>query len=154
LTLIVEVNLLSSDYREELENVLEYPVRVNMIKMLLTASILDSITDLIYQMIEKNIGAAIVVEGDEPVGILTQKDVLEKVVRPRKNLDQTLAGDIMSKPLIKIEFDRPIREALELMHKHNIRRLAVMKNKDLVGLVTERGMLEVISARAGKHVLV
>ena len=44
----------------------------------------------------------------------------------------------MSKPLISTEHDRPIKEAIELMRKHNIRRLAVTANGALVDLVTER----------------
>jgi len=79
-----------------------------------------------------------VVEKGSPVGIITEKDVLERVILEDKNVYTTTAKDVMSKPLISIERDRPIKEAIELMRKHNIRRLAVTANGALVGLVTER----------------
>jgi len=94
-------------------------------------------------MIKDNIGAVVVVEKGRPVGIITEKDLLEKVIKPLKDMDLTLAGDTMSKPLITIESDRPMKEALELMRKHNIRRLVVTKEGALLGLVTERRFLEV-----------
>ena len=55
-----------------------------------------------------------------------------------KNVYTTRANDVMSKPLISIESDRSVREAMELMRKHNIRRLAVTTNGTIAGLVTER----------------
>jgi CBS domain-containing protein len=109
----------------------------------ITVSTSDSATTLVQKMIKDNIGAVVVTDEGRPVGIITEKDLLEKVIKPLKDMDQTLAGDIMSKPLITIESDRPMKEALELMRKHNIRRLVVTKEGALFGLVTERRFLEV-----------
>ena len=53
----------------------------------------------------------------------------------------------MSKPLITIEADRTIKEALDLMRRHNIRRLVVTEDGDLLGLATERRLLEVAHGR-------
>ena len=109
----------------------------------IAVSMSDSATTLVEKMIKDNIGAVVVVEKGRPVGIITEKDLLEKVIKPLKDMDLTLAGDMMSKPLITIESDRPMKEALELMRKHNIRRLVVTKEGTLLGLVTERRFLEV-----------
>ena len=106
-----------------------------------TASPSTPLTSLIYDMVNNDIGAVIVIEKGKPVGIITEKDVLEKVIAKNKNIYETTADEIMSKPLISIESDHRIKEALELMRKHQIRRLAVIEKDVLIGIVTERRLL-------------
>ena len=55
-----------------------------------------------------------------------------------KSLYETKARDIMSTPLVTIEADCPMKQALEVLRKHNIRRLAVTEGGVLVGIITER----------------
>ena len=96
---------------------------------------------LMFRMVDNDIGAVIVVDKGKPVGIITEKDVLERVIMRNKHVYKTKANEIMSTPLISIEINRPIKEALKLMHRHKIRRLAVIENEMLAGLVTERRLL-------------
>jgi CBS domain-containing protein len=103
-----------------------------------TASPSEFISNVLGNMVIKDIGAVIVVEKERPVGIITEKDVLERVIMQNKNVYSTMAKDVMSKPVVTIEDSHTIKEAIELMRKHNIRRLAVTMNGVLVGLVTER----------------
>ena len=102
----------------------------------------DPVSKVVKLMVRENVGAVIVIGMALPIGVITEKDVLSRVVRTGKDLDQTLAMDVMSKPVITIEHDRSMKEALELMRKHNFRRLPVMKKGNLIGLVTERRLLE------------
>jgi CBS domain-containing protein len=92
-------------------------------------------------MVEQNIGAVIVVHKGRPVGIITERNVLERVLVRNLNVYQTQVKDVMSTPLVSIASDRPIKEAIDLMRQQNIRRLAVTENDALVGLVTERRLL-------------
>lgn len=123
--------------REELVRELEAPVRVCMRKPI-TCTPEDSISSLLAKMVIHDIGAIIVVKKEVPIGIITEKDILERGILKDKDVYKTQANEIMSTPLITIEHDRSIKEAIELMKKHNIRRLAVIDNRALVGLVTER----------------
>ena len=123
--------------REELVRELEAPVRVCMRKPI-TCTLDDSISSLLAKMVIHDIGAIIVVKEEVPIGIITEKDILERGILKDKDVYKTQANEIMSTPLITIEHDRSIKEAIELMKKHNIRRLAVIDNRALVGLVTER----------------
>ena len=116
------------------------PVR-DCMRIPVTASPSTPLTSLIYDMVNNDIGAIIVIEKGKPVGIITEKDVLEKVITKNKDVYKTIATEIMSKPLISIESDHSIKEALELMQKHQIRRLAVIEKDALVGIVTERRLL-------------
>jgi CBS domain-containing protein len=123
--------------REELVRELEAPVRGCMRKPI-TCTPEDSISSLLANMVIHDIGAIIVVKKEVPIGIITEKDILERSIMKDKDVYKTQANEIMSTPLITIEHDRSIKEAIELMKKHNIRRLAVTDNRALVGLVTER----------------
>ena len=124
------------------DETLNLPVSVCMRRNPITVSPSEPVTGLMFRMVDNDIGAVIVVDKDtRPVGIITERNVLERVLVPNLNVYQTRAKDVMSTPLISIESDRPIREALDLMRKQNIRRLAVTENNALVGLVTERRLL-------------
>jgi CBS domain-containing protein len=98
-------------------------------------------------MVKEDIGAIIVEEEGRPVGMITEKDVLDRVIASEKDLYETKAKDIMSKPIISIEENCPIKQALDIMRRHNVRRLAVTENDILVGIVTERRLLEAILSK-------
>ena len=130
-----------------LRDILSLTVQSNMRTTPPTVSVLDSVATVMDMMVEEDIGAVVAVDEDRPVGIITEKDVLERVVKPQRDFELTLVKDVMSKPLIAIGAERSIREALELMRDHNIRRLAVTRDGALIGLTTERRLLEVAHRR-------
>lgn len=136
------MNFLNSDDRHLVP--LNLPVSVNMRQPPVTVSLSESVSNLMFKMINENIGAVVVVNNGRAVGIITEKDVLKRGIMSGKDIYETRAKDVMSEPLVSIEADRPIKEALELMRKHSIRRLAVTKNEVLVGLLTEKRLLEAI----------
>lgn len=92
-------------------------------------------------MVKQNVGAVVVVRDYEPLGIITERDILERVVLATKDLHEVVAQEIMTAPLLTIDSNRTIEEALEIMRKNHLRRLVVVKSDKLVGLVTERRLL-------------
>jgi CBS domain-containing protein len=126
---------------------LNIPVNKNMRRPPVTVSPTESIASLMYFMVREDIGAVIVEEKGRPIGMITEKDVLDRVVSSDKDLYETKAKDIMSKPIITIDGNRPIKQALDIMRSHNVRRLAVTKNDILIGIVTERRLLEAILSK-------
>ena len=129
------------------EALLNLPVESNMKVDPPTTSPKAPISDVVDAMMEEDVGAVIVVEDDKPVGIITEKDVLSRVVKLGKDFESTLAEAVMSGPLITIEARRPISEALEVLRESNIRRLVVTDGGVLVGLTTERRLLEIAHER-------
>ena len=119
----------------------------SVMRQAVTVSPSESISNVMFKLVDNDIGAVVVVEKEEPVGIITEKDVIERAIMCNKNVYDTIAASIMSKPVISIEADCSIKEALELMRKHKIRRLAVigktgiMAYGALIGVVTERRVL-------------
>lgn len=102
----------------------------------------DTISSIAEKMVSKNIGAVIIMSGGTPTGIVTERDIVEKIVRARRDPNKTRAQEIMSSPLLSIEVDRSIADALGLMRKRKTRRLAVTRKGRLVGIVTERRILD------------
>jgi len=102
----------------------------------------DTVSSIVEKMISNNIGAVIITSGGQPAGIVTERDVIEKVVRAHKDPRKTRAQDVMSSPLISIEIDGSVADTLKTMRDKKIRRLAVTRNGRLVGIVTERRLLD------------
>ena len=102
----------------------------------------DTVSSIVEKMISSNIGAVIIMSGGKPTGIVTERDVIEKVVRVHKDETKTRAQDVMSSPLVSIEIDKSVTDALKIMRDMKIRRLAATRNGRLVGIVTERRLLD------------
>ena len=89
-------------------------------------------------MKKRKIGNVIVVKNKHPVGILTESDILKKVVADGKNAKQVKVKTVMSTPLIVIEPYVTLEEAMKTMSKCNVRRLPVVENNKLIGIITLR----------------
>jgi len=97
-------------------------------------------------MDESNIGVLPVVENDKPIGIITERDILRRVVAKDIDLDKTNVEGIMTKNPVTINHDASILEATRLMSENNFRRLLVVKGGKLIGVVTAKDVIEVMSA--------
>ena len=102
----------------------------------------DPTSKVIEKMLANNIGSVIVAEGEKPVGMITERDILNRVIRSRRDPERIPAEEIMSTPVITIDRDRTLLEALKIMKAKEIRRLAVIEDGRLVGVLSERRALE------------
>ena len=95
-------------------------------------------------LIRKDIGSIIVVKNGKPVGIITERDVTRRSLRATKDkrLYERSVGQIMSHPLITVPPSTPVWQAFETMVTKNIRRLPVLQDGRLVGIVTERDLFK------------
>ena len=96
-------------------------------------------------MSEKEVGSVVVTHEDKPVGIVTERDILERVVAKGLDASKIQVIDIMSTPLITVKGNLPIVEAIRIMQKKKIRRLLVLENKKLSGIVTQRDLLRALA---------
>ena len=92
------------------------------------------------KMVRRNIGSVIVIDGGRPVGIVTERDISRKVAKGLKSLN-TQVMRVMTRKLIVASPDMPIQSAVRLMLENGIRRIPVVENEKLVGVVTERDLL-------------
>jgi CBS domain-containing protein len=99
------------------------------------------VSDVAKIMVEQNVGAVVVARDYEPLGILTERDIIERAVLANKSLHEIVAQEIMTAPVLTVDSDRTVEKALDIMRKNHVRRLVVVKGKNIVGLVTERRLL-------------
>ncbi len=100
-----------------------------------------SVTRIASIMAKRDIGAVIVTRDSEVLGIVTERDIISRVALAKRDLYGFVAQDIMTAPVITIHYERTLEEALEIMRKNRIRRLVVVKDGSIFGLVTERRVL-------------
>lgn len=101
----------------------------------------DTVPNIVLKMVTSDIGAVIVVDSEKEYGLITERDILEKVVLQGRNPAETCAKEIMSSPLKTVEFSRRLTAVLKIMREEQVRRLATTKNGKVVGIVTERRLL-------------
>ena len=107
-----------------------------MVTDLVTVEADISVKKAVKVMNDFEIGCLIVVEKGQAIGIVTERDVLKRIVVEGRNPEETLVRDIMSKPLIVVDPETSLKEAIEVMFKHKIKKLPVIDGGKLVGLVT------------------
>ncbi len=119
------------------------PVKEVMTREVCTALLEDSLLNASRKMIEYGVGSVVVMENGNPVGIVTEKDMIEKVISRNRVPSEVLLKDIMTYPLIVISPLTSLREAAQIMLKKGIRRLPVVDNGKLVGIITDNDILSV-----------
>lgn len=106
-----------------------------------------SIKSAIKLMVKKNIGSVVVTadSSSNPVGILTERDILKSIAYKRIRPEITKIEEIMSTPILSVEADATLGDAAQLMIKKNIRRLLVKEDNKYVGIITQRDLQKVMA---------
>jgi CBS domain-containing protein len=89
------------------------------------------VSDIAALMVNCNIGAVIVTRDVEPIGIVTERDLIRRIIYTKKNANEIVAQEIMSAPLVTISYNKTVDEALEIMQQNNVRRLVVLKGEKI-----------------------
>jgi CBS domain-containing protein len=112
------------------------------------------VADAARIMKAENVGSVPIVEGNRLVGMLTDRDVAIRVVAEGKDPQSTTAGQIASHDLVTIDPQQDLDEALQLMAKHQVRRLPVVEEDGrLIGIVAQADVAQVgDDARTGEVV--
>jgi len=105
-----------------------------MTKDVITIDLRKSVFDAAILMSEKRIGCLVVMDNEVPIGIVTERDFVRRVVAKKLSLDAEIS-EITSKPLITIDPDFTLREAAGVMVENKIRRLPVTEGNKLVGII-------------------
>jgi CBS domain-containing protein len=95
-----------------------------------------SVFDALKRMAEKSIGALVVTEGDQVVGIITERDYARKVVLMARSSKETPVRDIMTSSVMYVRPGQTSEECMVLMTENRLRHLPVMDSGKLVGLIS------------------
>jgi CBS domain-containing protein len=97
-----------------------------------------SVLEAAQRMKINKIGNVLIIENGRPIGILTESDILKKVVAEDKNARDVLVKDVMSTPIIVIDPYISLEEAMKTMGRCNIRRLPVVEKGEFIGMITQK----------------
>jgi len=114
-----------------------------MVENVRTARLEDTVQDIALLMNKYQIGCVIIVDEEQPVGIVTERDIMKRVVSKGITPQNLKVVDIMSKPLITASPSMPAGDAAKVMLKWNIKKLPVAEKGRLVGVVTLTDLLRV-----------
>ena len=92
--------------------------------------------EVVATMNKFGIGSIIVVQGERPVGIITERDILRRQVEPCLAPETLTAKHVMTSPVVTINEEASIEEAARLMAKKKAKRLPVMNNGRLMGILS------------------
>jgi len=114
-----------------------------MVDKVITVEAAATVRDAAKLMNKHDIGCLVVVEEGRPIGIVTERDMLKRVLAESKELKKTNVQEIMSKPLTVGKPDMEIESAAKIMFTKKIKKLPIVEEGKLLGLVTLTDLLRI-----------
>jgi Predicted signal-transduction protein containing cAMP-binding and CBS domains len=121
----------------------EVSVAEVMNKAVIVMDINSDIPAIAREMVSRNSGSVIITENNKAMGIITERDFVKGIVTEDKKPGEIKASEILSTPLITVEPETSIIEASEIMLKANIKRLPVLENGRVIGVISNTDILMV-----------
>ncbi len=118
-------------------------VREVMNSPVITAEPDEDLVEISNRMRSTKAGSIVIMENDLPVGIVTESDIVTKVVCKDVKPSSVMAADVMSTPLYMIESEKEISEAARQMRRYGVKRLGVTYKKKLVGIISITDILAI-----------
>jgi len=112
-------------------------VRNLMVSSVVTIEPGTSVVDAARRMIQEEKGPLPIVEGDRPVAIVTDRDIIARVVAEGRDPNSVTVDDIATRELVTIGPDKDVDEARQLMARHELDRILVVEGDRLVGIISE-----------------
>lgn len=128
------VILLSEEKKEE--SGVSLKVEDVMVKEVITIDENATVKEAAEVMNKFEIGCLIAIRKGKAMGIITERDLLKRVVADAKDANKTKVKDVMSSPLVVVEPNMDLEEAVKLMFQMKIKKLPVVDGKRLVGLIS------------------
>jgi signal-transduction protein with cAMP-binding, CBS, and nucleotidyltransferase domain len=111
----------------------------------------STVFDAVKKMVDKNVGALVVTDGDAIAGIITERDYLRRIVLEGRTSKTTRVLEIMTERLIVVDPSRPVEECMAMMTSERIRHLPVIHEGRLAGIVSIGDVVKHLSkARAAE----
>jgi sugar-specific transcriptional regulator TrmB/CBS domain-containing protein len=101
------------------------------------ASTTDTVDKVVEKMLQNSVNSILITEHHKPVGVINDRELLKEIVNKEKDPKKTLAKDLSYMPLVILEGDESMISAMNLIQKKGIKRAALVKNGQLIGMLTE-----------------
>ena len=113
-----------------------------MTRRVVTIPLEMKVYECLRVMSKKDVGSLIIVRGKKAIGIITQGDIFDFLVKDKKVIERRV-GDIMVKRLVTVSPSIDIEEAMTLMKNKNVRKLPVLVKGHMVGIITKKDILKI-----------
>src|SRR5919112_3026100 len=127
-----------------MQDVLERPVTSYMHRLFVILDENMSVASAVKQMQSHNAGSIIVLRDNTPAGIVTDSDIINKVVMKGEDSDEVFLKSIMSAPLVTISPKGTVKQALQLMRLNEIKRIPVADTSGVLGVVTQESLANAV----------
>lgn len=107
-----------------------------MVEDVISISVDATIMEAVKLMNNHSIGCLIVAKRGDALGIITERDILKRVIAKGRDVEATRVSEVMSEPLILGDSGMFLDDAAKMMFQEGIKKLPLMKNGELVGIVT------------------
>jgi len=122
-------------------------VRDIMQKNVITIQENRSALDAAKLISEKDISFLVIVKDDKPIGVITERDFVRKIAAKDKQVSLIPLSEIMSYKFRWVEPSTEIEDAVQKMLNHNIRRLIVLEDEKLVGVITQTDLADFLRSK-------
>ncbi len=119
----------------------EVSVAEVMNKAVITMDINSDIPAIAKEMINRDAGSVIITENGKAMGIITERDLVKGIITENRKPGDVDAGEILSTPLLTVNPATSIIEAAKLMLRANVKRLPVMENGTIIGVISNTDIL-------------
>ncbi|MGD6851200.1 MAG: CBS domain-containing protein [Candidatus Bathyarchaeia archaeon] len=97
----------------------------------------DTVAQTVSRMLQNNVNSVLITENHKPIGVINDRDVLREMVEKQSHPLKTMAKDLNYTPLIVLQADESMITAMKIMSKKGFKRAAMVKNGQLIGMLTE-----------------
>lgn len=104
----------------------------------------DSVYDSVKLMAEKGIGGAVVMDGDNLVGIITERDYARKIILEDRSSKGSKVSDVMTSQVLWVTEAQTVDECMALMIEKNLRHLPVLQEETVIGVVSIRDLVQAV----------
>jgi len=122
---------------------IDRPVQEVMSPRVITADIGDSLVNIAKEMIKYDRSSVVITEDGKPIGIITERDISRKIIPDDRKPSAVSLSEIMTSPLITVDHNTPVSDAIQMMLSNKIRRLPVFRNDTLIGIITSQDIVTV-----------
>jgi transcriptional regulator with GAF, ATPase, and Fis domain len=127
---------------------IQLKVRDVMRKDMITNSPGESVLSAARTMCESNSSCIVVFDNDSLAGILTETDLLKRIASGEKDYSKITMAETMSSPVETVPADLPVIEAIKIMEDKHVKRLPVLQEKQLVGIITQTDLTQLLASAA------
>jgi CBS domain-containing protein len=105
---------------------------------LVTAGMTETVTTAAIRMSRNNVGALLVLDGERLVGLVSERDLVSRVVAARRDAEATTVGQICTRDVVTIDVNEPLKSVLSVFRDQKFRHLPVARNGKPVGILSAR----------------